>query len=110
MGTPRFADVDSIGRLYELVTDDLAIEDTIYILGKALDKERINLDVFLKVRCRSYYYRLFSFFVPFLVSAPTFFYCLHFSSQRRVVRNNQSNFSVAYSSAGEGTIFEEGVG
>ena len=27
----------------------MAIEDTIYVLGKALDKERITLDVFLKV-------------------------------------------------------------
>ncbi|EPS45236.1 hypothetical protein H072_772 [Dactylellina haptotyla CBS 200.50] len=36
-------------QLYELVTDDMAIEDTIYVLGKALDKERITLDVFLKV-------------------------------------------------------------
>ncbi|KAF3269089.1 hypothetical protein TWF970_011600 [Orbilia oligospora] len=35
-------------QLYELVTDDMAIEDTIYVLGKALDKERITLDVFLK--------------------------------------------------------------
>lgn len=31
------------------MTDDMAIEDTIYVLGKALDKERITLDVFLKV-------------------------------------------------------------
>ena len=36
-------------RLYDLVTEDMAIEDTIYVLGKALDKERISLDVFLKV-------------------------------------------------------------
>ncbi|KAF3909585.1 hypothetical protein AA313_de0205846 [Arthrobotrys entomopaga] len=35
-------------QLYELVTDDMAIEDTIYVLGKALDKERVTLDVFLK--------------------------------------------------------------
>ncbi|KAJ6257958.1 hypothetical protein Dda_7748 [Drechslerella dactyloides] len=35
-------------QLYELVTDDMAIEDTIYVLGKALDKERITLDIFLK--------------------------------------------------------------
>lgn len=27
----------------------MAIEDTIYVLGKALDRERISLDVFLKV-------------------------------------------------------------
>jgi len=35
-------------QLYELVTDDMAIEDTIYVLGKALDKERISLEVFFK--------------------------------------------------------------
>jgi len=35
-------------QLYELVTDDMAIEDTIYVLGKALDKERVSLEVFLK--------------------------------------------------------------
>ncbi|PUU74511.1 UEV domain-domain-containing protein [Tuber borchii] len=35
-------------QLYELVTEDRAIEDTIYVLGKALDRERISLDVFLK--------------------------------------------------------------
>ncbi|PWW75334.1 UEV-domain-containing protein [Tuber magnatum] len=35
-------------QLYELVTEDRAIEDTIYVLGKALDRERISLEVFLK--------------------------------------------------------------
>ncbi|KAK9248783.1 UEV domain-containing protein [Lipomyces tetrasporus] len=35
-------------QLYELTADDLAIEDTIYVLGKALDRERISLDIFLK--------------------------------------------------------------
>lgn len=35
-------------QLYDLVTEDMAIEDTIYVLGKALDKERISLEVFLK--------------------------------------------------------------
>lgn len=39
----------SLFRLYDLVTEDMAIEDTIYVLGKALDRERISLDVFLKV-------------------------------------------------------------
>ncbi|KAF3912575.1 hypothetical protein ABW21_db0204074 [Orbilia brochopaga] len=43
-------------QLYELVTDDMAIEDTIYVLGKALDKERITLDIFLKVKTLSYLY------------------------------------------------------
>ncbi|KAL0639106.1 Suppressor protein stp22 of temperature-sensitive alpha-factor receptor and arginine permease [Maublancomyces gigas] len=36
-------------QLYDLVTEDMAIEDTIYVLGRALDRERISLDVFLKV-------------------------------------------------------------
>jgi Vps23 core domain len=31
------------------VAEDLAIEDTMEILAKALDHERISLDVFLKV-------------------------------------------------------------
>jgi hypothetical protein len=44
----KITDNDSF-RLYDLVTEDMAIEDTIYVLGKALDKERICLDVFLKV-------------------------------------------------------------
>ncbi|KAK9314521.1 UEV domain-containing protein [Lipomyces starkeyi] len=35
-------------QLYDLTADDLAIEDTIYVLGKALDRERISLDDFLK--------------------------------------------------------------
>jgi hypothetical protein len=46
----KITDNDSF-RLYDLVTEDMAIEDTIYVLGKALDKERISLDVFLKVLC-----------------------------------------------------------
>jgi ESCRT-I complex subunit TSG101 len=36
-------------QVYELVTEDMAISDTLYVLGKALDRERISLDVFLKV-------------------------------------------------------------
>jgi Vps23 core domain len=36
-------------RLFNLVADDLAIEDTMEVLAKALDYERISLDVFLKV-------------------------------------------------------------
>lgn len=35
-------------QLYDLVTDDYAIEDTIYILSKALENDRITLDTFLK--------------------------------------------------------------
>ncbi|KAI5793130.1 tumor susceptibility protein [Geopyxis carbonaria] len=35
-------------QLYDLVTEDMAIEDTIYVLGKALDREKIPLEVFLK--------------------------------------------------------------
>ncbi|KAF8251151.1 UEV-domain-containing protein [Wilcoxina mikolae CBS 423.85] len=55
--TRELPDVDSMvvagsvveTQLYDLVAEDQAIEDTIYVLGKALDKERIPLDVFLKV-------------------------------------------------------------
>lgn len=35
-------------QLYDVVTDDSAIEDTIYVLSKALESDRINLDTFLK--------------------------------------------------------------
>ncbi|CAN6640924.1 hypothetical protein TRVA0_018S01574 [Trichomonascus vanleenenianus] len=35
-------------QLYELVSEDAAIEDTIYVLGKALSKEKIGLEPFLK--------------------------------------------------------------
>ncbi|KAI5853932.1 ESCRT-I component [Tricharina praecox] len=35
-------------QLYELVAEEMAIEDTIYVLSKALDRERITLEVFLK--------------------------------------------------------------
>lgn len=40
-------------QLYDLVTEDRAIEDTIYILGKALDREKVSLDVFVKVSSKS---------------------------------------------------------
>jgi len=36
-------------RLFNLVAEDLAIDDTIEMLAKALDYERISLDAFLKV-------------------------------------------------------------
>lgn len=36
-------------QLYELVADEMGLEDTIYALGKAFELERIDLDVFLKV-------------------------------------------------------------
>jgi ESCRT-I complex subunit TSG101 len=36
-------------RLLQLISDDLAIDDTFYVLGRALDAERIELDPFLKV-------------------------------------------------------------
>lgn len=36
-------------QLYELVADEMGLEDTIYALGKAFEVERIDLDVFLKV-------------------------------------------------------------
>lgn len=35
-------------QLYDLITDDHAIDDTIYVLSKALENDRINLDTFLK--------------------------------------------------------------
>jgi ESCRT-I complex subunit TSG101 len=35
-------------QLYQLVAEDHAIDDTMYILGKALDKDRVQLDPFLK--------------------------------------------------------------
>lgn len=40
-------------RLFNLVAEDLAIEDTMEILAKALDYERISLDIFLKVQSLS---------------------------------------------------------
>lgn len=36
-------------QLYDLVAEELALEDTVYALGKALECERIDLDTFLKV-------------------------------------------------------------
>lgn len=36
-------------QLYDLVTSNMALQDTLYTLGKALENERINLDTFLKV-------------------------------------------------------------
>lgn len=43
-------------QLYDLITEDHAIDDTIYVLSKALEKDRINLDTFLKVsfKCQKY--------------------------------------------------------
>ena len=42
-------------RLFNLVAEDLAIEDTMEILAKALDYERITLDAFLKVFLQQLY-------------------------------------------------------
>ncbi|KAK9458383.1 UEV domain-containing protein [Dipodascopsis uninucleata] len=42
------AEAAVFNQIYDLMADDLAIEDTIYILGKALDRERIGVEVFLK--------------------------------------------------------------
>ncbi|KAK9460966.1 UEV domain-containing protein [Lipomyces oligophaga] len=42
------AEAAVFNQVYELAADDLAINDTIYVLGKALDRERISLDIFLK--------------------------------------------------------------
>lgn len=36
-------------QLYDCVAEDMAIEDTIYVLGKALDGEKVELEAFLKV-------------------------------------------------------------
>ncbi|KAF8430122.1 UEV domain-containing protein [Tirmania nivea] len=36
------------GQLYDLVTEDMAVEEAMFVLGRALDKERVGLDVFLK--------------------------------------------------------------
>jgi ESCRT-I complex subunit TSG101 len=35
-------------QLYHLVADDHAIDDALYILGKALDSDRIKLDQYMK--------------------------------------------------------------
>ena len=35
-------------QIYDLVTDDMAIDDTMYILDKALDHDRIKVDAYLK--------------------------------------------------------------
>lgn len=35
-------------QLYDLVTEDMAIEDALYVLGRALDRERVGLDVWMK--------------------------------------------------------------
>lgn len=42
-------------QLYDLVTDDFAIEDTIYVLSKALENDKISLNEFMKVREVSVY-------------------------------------------------------
>lgn len=49
-------------QLYELVAEDMAIEDTIYVLGKALDREKVGLEVFIKVSEAVIYFS--SFFLP----------------------------------------------
>lgn len=36
------------GQLYDLVTEEMAVEEAMFVLGRALDKERVGLDVFLK--------------------------------------------------------------
>ncbi|KAF8472074.1 UEV domain-containing protein [Kalaharituber pfeilii] len=56
--TPKYPlpDIDKVvcvptvvlNQLYDLVTEDMAIEDTIYVLGKALDREKVGLEQFLK--------------------------------------------------------------
>lgn len=41
--------VADLSRLYELIAEDRAIEDTMYVLATALDQELIGLDLFIKV-------------------------------------------------------------
>lgn len=87
--TRELPDVDSMvvagsvveTQLYDLVAEDQAIEDTIYVLGKALDKERIPLDVFLKVGDGS---------MPF--------------------EWGETDWYLACENAGERTVFEESIG
>jgi ESCRT-I complex subunit TSG101 len=37
------------GQLYELVCEERAVGDAMFVLGRALERERIGVDVFLKV-------------------------------------------------------------
>jgi len=36
-------------RLFELVAEEIAIEDTIYYLGKALSQDKVELNAYMKV-------------------------------------------------------------
>lgn len=45
---------ERLTRLLQLMAEDLALEDTLYQLGRALYAERLPLDRFLKVRCLAY--------------------------------------------------------
>lgn len=36
-------------RLFELVAEEIAIEDTIYLLGKALSQDKVELNAYMKV-------------------------------------------------------------
>lgn len=37
------------GQLYDLVTEEMAVQEAMFVLGRALDRERVGLDVFSKV-------------------------------------------------------------
>jgi ESCRT-I complex subunit TSG101 len=37
------------GQLYELICEERAVGDAMFVLGRALERERIGVDVFLKV-------------------------------------------------------------
>ena len=63
------------GQLYDLVCEDMAIEDAMFVLGRALDKEKVGLDVFLKVSLF-----VFSSFFPPIFSSPWFSLFYFFSS------------------------------
>jgi hypothetical protein len=41
--------IDGWCRLFELVAEEIAIEDTIYYLGKALRQDKIGLNAYMKV-------------------------------------------------------------
>ena len=36
-------------RLFELVAEEIAIEDTIYLLGKALSQDKVELNAYMRV-------------------------------------------------------------
>lgn len=51
-------------RLFELVAEEIAIEDTIYYLGKALSQDKVELNAYMKVGLAEVYMMIQ---VPFLL-------------------------------------------